>query len=75
MRSREDCSRLHNWIHITYNGDITLCCVDYNREYLFGSILDYDNPEDYHKTKKFKEFLIKFYKQDKSLKCYNCNMV
>ena len=33
------CNRLNNWLHITYDGQITLCCNDYDRQYLFGSVL------------------------------------
>ena len=74
-RPYEDCSRLHNWLHIWYDGQIGLCCVDYNRQYLFGNILDYDSPEDFHKSPKFRSFCVDYYNKTEGLLCNKCSMV
>lgn len=73
-RNQPICSRLYNWMHILYNGDIALCCNDYNKEYIMGNILDYDNPEDFMKSDKFIQFMAKYKAQDDSILCRYCNM-
>ena len=33
-----DCSRIHNNLHILWNGDVILCCMDYHHETYLGNI-------------------------------------
>ena len=74
-RNKDNCSRLWNWLHLCYDGQITLCCNDYNRQYLFGNILDYDSPEDFHKSPKFRSFCVDYYNKTEGLLCNKCSMV
>lgn len=32
------CSRLTNWLHFLYTGEVTICCMDYHREEVFGDV-------------------------------------
>ena len=32
------CSRLKNWLHFLYTGELTICCMDYHREEVFGDV-------------------------------------
>ena len=32
------CSRLTEWLHFIYTGELILCCMDYHRETVFGDI-------------------------------------
>jgi len=34
------CPRLDRWLHILYTGELILCCMDYHRETVFGSIVE-----------------------------------
>lgn len=36
------CSRISEWLHFLYTGDLILCCMDYHRETVFGNIADGD---------------------------------
>lgn len=41
VRSRLDgfrCIRTERWLHFLHSGELTLCCMDYNREAVFGDI-------------------------------------
>lgn len=33
-----NCPRLHNNLHVLWNGDVVLCCMDYNREVVIGNL-------------------------------------
>jgi len=33
-----DCPRLYHNLHVLYNGEVTLCCCDYNREAIVGDL-------------------------------------
>jgi len=35
---RFDCWRLHNTLHVLWNGDVILCCMDYMNETCFGNL-------------------------------------
>jgi hypothetical protein len=32
------CSRINNWLHFLYTGELAICCMDYHREEIFGDI-------------------------------------
>lgn len=32
------CDRFNKWLHILYNGDVILCCNDYNRKTVIGNL-------------------------------------
>lgn len=34
------CPRVDQWLHFLYTGDLTLCCMDYHREAIFGNIVE-----------------------------------
>ncbi len=40
VRSLQDfrCIRTERWLHFLHSGELTLCCMDYNREAVFGDI-------------------------------------
>jgi len=34
------CRRFDGWLHVLYNGELVLCCMDYQRETAFGDLTD-----------------------------------
>ena len=63
------CSRHTDWIHIDVDGNIVMCCDDYERKVKFGSILK-DKLEDI--VKSVPSQLAKL-AEDKDFMCYHCS--
>ena len=40
------CWRINEWLHILYDGDIVLCCMDYHKETVMGNVADFDRLEE-----------------------------
>jgi len=74
-RNNPTCTRLWNWLHILHDGQITLCCNDYNRDYLFGHVWEYNKPQDYLKSAKFNTIKERLCAGDETLLCSKCSML
>lgn len=49
-----DCFRIHNCLHVFWNGEITLCCMDYKHEEVFGD-LNKQTIEEVFNSKQWKD--------------------
>lgn len=43
---KPDCWRIKEWLHILYDGDVILCCMDYHKETVMGNVTDFDLLEE-----------------------------
>jgi hypothetical protein len=42
-----DCKRLHGYLHVLWNGDVVLCCMDYQHEVVIGNLKEQTIEEIY----------------------------
>jgi MoaA/NifB/PqqE/SkfB family radical SAM enzyme len=52
---KPDCWRIKEWLHILYDGDIILCCMDYHKETAMGNVNDFKSLEELLKSEPFLE--------------------
>lgn len=38
---KPNCCRIKEWLHILYDGDMILCCMDYHKETVMGNIMNF----------------------------------
>lgn len=53
------CWRIKEWLHILYDGDIILCCMDYHKETVMGNINDFESLEELLTSSRFLEIMRK----------------
>jgi hypothetical protein len=49
------CWRIKEWLHILYDGDIILCCMDYHKETVMGNVNDFKSLEELLTSSRFLE--------------------
>lgn len=42
---KPSCCRIDEWLHVLYDGDIILCCMDYHKETMAGNVFSFDTLE------------------------------
>jgi radical SAM protein with 4Fe4S-binding SPASM domain len=71
VNTNQYCPRPYNWIHFLYNGDVVLCCMDYNRETVFGNIND-NTLQEIFSSEKFLEIKKKSIQKPEDFICARC---
>ena len=65
------CSRLKDWMHFLYTGELILCCMDYHRETVFGDIRE-NSLRDIFSGKKYRALARKVTGQVASKNTFIC---
>lgn len=56
---------------VLWNGDVTICCYDYNGDYKIGNIFENGGFKEIYKSKKYGEIRRKIMKGELAI-CENC---
>ncbi len=50
------CPRIKEWLHFVYDGDIILCCMDYQKETVMGNVNDFGSLEELLNSERFTKY-------------------
>ena len=71
-RLKPDCKRIKEWLHILYDGDVILCCMDYHKETVMGNINNFETLESFLTSSKYRQIYNKSIGKIKTDSDYIC---
>lgn len=69
------CDRFDRWIHFLYTGEPLFCCMDYNRETVFGNSIEFEKLEEMYCSEKYLDLIRKgtgLIESEKDFICKRC---
>jgi hypothetical protein len=53
---KPNCPRIKEWLHFMYDGDIVLCCMDYQKETVMGNVNNFNSLEELLTSEQFTKY-------------------